>query len=63
MLPAHAARGWGLPRRNDFTTPTKENKVKPTEHTAKAAVTPKTGLFATLLLSSTPKGVVRPYAV
>jgi DNA-binding beta-propeller fold protein YncE len=47
-LSEHAARGRGLPCRNDFTTPTKENKVKPTEHTAKAAVTPKTGLFATL---------------
>jgi DNA-binding beta-propeller fold protein YncE len=35
-------------RRNDFTTPTKENKVKPTEHTANTASTPKTGLFATL---------------
>ncbi len=33
---------------NDFTTPTKENKVKPTEHTAKPAVTPKIGRFATL---------------
>ncbi len=31
-----------------FTTSTKENKVKPTEHTAKAAVTPKIGRFATL---------------
>ena len=31
-----------------FTTSTKENKVKPTEHTAKPAVTPKTGRFATL---------------
>jgi hypothetical protein len=31
-----------------FTTSTKENKVTPTECTAKAAVTPKTGRFATL---------------
>jgi DNA-binding beta-propeller fold protein YncE len=30
------------------TTSTKENKVKSTEHTAKAAVTPKVGRFATL---------------
>ena len=48
MLPAHAAHGRRLARRNDFTTPTKENKVKPTEHIAKAAVTPKIGRFATL---------------
>ena len=27
VLPAHAARERSLPRRNDFTTPTKENKV------------------------------------
>ncbi len=31
-----------------FTTPTKENKVRSTEHTAKAASTPKIGRFATL---------------
>ncbi len=31
-----------------FTTSTKENRVKSTEHTAKAAVTPKIGRFATL---------------
>jgi DNA-binding beta-propeller fold protein YncE len=31
-----------------FTTSTKENKVKPIEHTAKAASTSKTGLFGTL---------------
>jgi hypothetical protein len=48
VLPARAARDRSLSRRSDFTTPTKENKVKPTEHTAKAAVTPKTGLVATL---------------
>jgi DNA-binding beta-propeller fold protein YncE len=41
-------RGRSLGRRNDFTTPTKENKVKPTEHTAKALATPKIGRFATL---------------
>jgi DNA-binding beta-propeller fold protein YncE len=35
-------------RRNDFTTPTKENKVTPTEHTANTASASKTGLFATL---------------
>ncbi len=48
MLLAHAARGRSLPRRNDFTTPAKENKVKPTAHTAKPAITPKIGRFATL---------------
>jgi DNA-binding beta-propeller fold protein YncE len=37
-----------VPRRNDFTTPTKENKVRSTEHTAKPAITPKIGRFATL---------------
>ena len=47
-LPAHPARGRSLPRRNDFTTPTKENKVRSTEHTAKPAATPKIGRFATL---------------
>ncbi len=31
-----------------FTTSTKENNVKPTEHTAKAVVTPKIGRLATL---------------
>jgi hypothetical protein len=31
-----------------FTTSTKENKVKPTEHTAKAVAPPKIGRFATL---------------
>jgi DNA-binding beta-propeller fold protein YncE len=43
------ARGTrSLPRRSDFTTPTKENKVKPTEHIAKPASTLKIGRFATL---------------
>jgi hypothetical protein len=37
-----------LPRRNGFTTSTKEHKVKPTEHIAKSACPSKTGLFATL---------------
>jgi hypothetical protein len=31
-----------------FTTPTKENKVIPTEHTAKSVATPRIGRFATL---------------
>ncbi len=48
VLPAHAARGRSLPGRNDFITPTKENKVQPTAHTAKPAVTQKTGRFAML---------------
>ncbi len=47
MLPAHAAREWSVFRRNDFTTPTKENKVRSTEHTANTASTPKIGRFAT----------------
>jgi DNA-binding beta-propeller fold protein YncE len=38
-----------VPRRSDFTTPTKENKVNLTEHTAKPPATPKIGRFATLL--------------
>ncbi len=48
MRPAHVVRGRSLPRRNDFTTPTKENKVRSTEHTANAAATSKTGLFVAL---------------
>jgi NHL repeat len=45
-----------------FTTPTKENKVIPTEHTAKAAATPKIGRFATLrgLLRSQGSGAPSP---
>ncbi len=45
---------------NDFTTPTKENKVKPTEHTAKPAVTPKIGRFATLRALLHPQGSGAP---
>ncbi len=59
MRPAHVVRGRSLPRRNDFTTPTKENKVRSKEHTANAAATPKIGRFATLraLLQAQGSGV------
>jgi hypothetical protein len=43
-----------------FTTSTKENKVTPTEHTAKAAVTPKTGRFAPLRALLHPRGSGAP---
>ncbi len=43
-----------------FTTSTKENKVKPTEHTAKPAVTPKTGRFAPLRALLHPRGSGAP---
>ncbi len=46
--PAAPTRRRAWPVNNDSTTPTKENKVRSTEHTAKSASTSETGLFATL---------------
>jgi DNA-binding beta-propeller fold protein YncE len=43
-----------------FTTSTKENKVIPTEHTAKSASTSKTGRFATLRALLHPQGSSAP---
>ncbi len=43
-----------------FTTSTKENKVKPTEHTANTASTSKTGRFATLRALLHPRGSGAP---